>query len=142
MKTLRIDDRPTKLAQGCWCRDKNDSNSASNVVKRFGSCTTPDKVASPPPSEAAVLTVPSARMQVSTLYQTLNSSWSNGDRCDTIRLAPTRQRARLCIQTQDSRSREKDAAMIDNLHFIKEIAFRSKTAMGKRRSALFRRLDA
>jgi hypothetical protein len=41
----------------------NGSNSAGDVVKMFGPCTTPDKAVPPPPSEAAVLTVPSARMQ-------------------------------------------------------------------------------
>jgi len=41
----------------------NDSNSAGDVVKGFGCCTTPDRVAPPPPLEAAVLTAPSARTQ-------------------------------------------------------------------------------
>ena len=33
------------------------------------------------------------------------------------------------LKHQDSRSREKDSAMLDNLHFIKRIAFDSKAAM-------------
>jgi D-glycero-alpha-D-manno-heptose-7-phosphate kinase len=33
------------------------------------------------------------------------------------------------LRDQDSRSKGKDGAMLDNLHFIKELAFRSKTAL-------------
>ena len=33
------------------------------------------------------------------------------------------------LQDQDSRSKEKDGRMLDNLHFIKDLAFRSKTAL-------------
>ncbi len=33
------------------------------------------------------------------------------------------------LRDQDSRSRQKDSGMIENLHFIKDIAFRSKTAL-------------
>jgi D-glycero-alpha-D-manno-heptose-7-phosphate kinase len=33
------------------------------------------------------------------------------------------------LKDQDSRSRQKDSGMLDNLHFIKQIAFESKTAL-------------
>jgi len=33
------------------------------------------------------------------------------------------------LQDQDSRSKEKDSRMLDNLHFIKDLAFQSKTAL-------------
>jgi D-glycero-alpha-D-manno-heptose-7-phosphate kinase len=37
--------------------------------------------------------------------------------------------ASAILKDQDSRSRQKDQGMLDNLHFIKEIAFESKAAM-------------
>jgi hypothetical protein len=62
-------------------RFKNKLVSLDGSVKAFRLGTTPGEAAPPPPSEAAVLTVPSAKMQYplyTRLYQTLNSSCLNG----------------------------------------------------------------
>ena len=46
------------------------------------------------------------------------------------------------LQGPGSRSKQKDAEMIDNLHFIKQLALREQGGAGGRRPALFRRADA
>ena len=79
---------------------------------------------------------PDGRVDVEPLRISAGNPPQPGRQPDPVlhRLHP--QRLRTSCKDQDSRSKQKDSGMLDNLHFVKQLAFESKAALETRRPAL------